>query len=245
MRQKLISLTVVLLLGLFPSKVFAQVNVKIDRLPLKEALVEVEKQSGYSFFYSDHLPQQEAVVSVKATNSNIESVMDDLLKGLGIKYEVKPDKQITLTEKLQTPKETSKNPSLKVVSGTVVDASGLPVIGAGVLIEGTSTGAVTDENGKYSIEVPSGDSILEFSCMGYQTLKVSLDGRRVMDVTLREDTQFLDEVVVVGYGTQKKVNLTGSVSMVGSDEISARPISSVSSGLQGLLPCVTVVNPYG
>ena len=245
MRQKLISLTVVLLLGLFPSKVFAQVNVKIDRLPLKEALVEVEKQSGYSFFYSDHLPHQDAVVSVKATNSNIESVMDDLLKGLGIKYEVKPDKQITLTEKLQTPKETSKNPSLKVVSGTVVDASGLPVIGVGVLIEGTSTGAVTDENGKYSIEVPSGDSILEFSCMGYQTLKVSLDGRRVMDVTLREDTQFLDEVVVVGYGTQKKVNLTGSVSMVGSDEISARPISSVSSGLQGLLPGVTVVNPNG
>ena len=245
MRQKLISLTVILLLGLFSNKVVAQVNVKIDRLPLKEALVEVEKQSGYSFFYSNMLPNQDAVVSVRATGSSIESVMDDLLKGLGIKYEVKPDKQITLTEKLQTPKETSKNPSLKVVSGTVVDASGLPVIGAGVLIEGTSTGAVTDENGKYSIEVPSGDSILEFSCMGYQTLKVSLDGRRVIDVTLREDTQFLDEVVVVGYGTQKKVNLTGSVSMVGSDEISARPISSVSSGLQGLLPGVTVVNPNG
>ena len=245
MRQKLISLTVILLLGLFSNKVVAQVNVKIDRLPLKEALVEVEKQSGYSFFYSNMLPNQDAVVSVRATGSSIESVMDELLKGLGIKYEVKPDKQITLTEKLQTPKETSKNPSLKVVSGTVVDASGLPVIGAGVLIEGTSTGAVTDENGKYSIEVPSGDSILEFSCMGYQTLKVSFDGRRVMDVTLREDTQFLDEVVVVGYGTQKKVNLTGSVSMVGSDEISARPISSVSSGLQGLLPGVTVVNPNG
>lgn len=245
MRQKLISLTVILLLGLFSNKVVAQVNVKIDRLPLKEALVEVEKQSGYSFFYSNMLPNQDAVVSVRATGSSIESVMDELLKGLGIKYEVKPDKQITLTEKLQTPKETSKNPSLKVVSGTVVDASGLPVIGAGVLIEGTSTGAVTDENGKYSIEVPSGDSILEFSCMGYQTLKVSLDGRRVIDVTLREDTQFLDEVVVVGYGTQKKVNLTGSVSMVDSDEISARPISSVSSGLQGLLPGVTVVNPNG
>lgn len=245
MRQKLISLTVILLLGLFSNKVVAQVNVKIDRLPLKEALVEVEKQSGYSFFYSNMLPNQDAVVSVRATGSSIESVMDELLKGLGIKYEVKPDKQITLTEKTLTPKETSSTRPVKVVSGTVVDASGLPVIGAGVLIEGTSTGAVTDENGKYSIEVPSGDSILEFSCMGYQTLKVSLDGRRVMDVTLREDTQFLDEVVVVGYGTQKKVNLTGSVSMVDSDEISARPISSVSSGLQGLLPGVTVVNPNG
>ena len=245
MRQKLISLTVILLLGLFSNKVVAQVNVKIDRLPLKEALVEVEKQSGYSFFYSNMLPNQDAVVSVRATGSSIESVMDELLKGLGIKYEVKPDKQITLTEKTLTPKETSSKRPVKVVSGTVVDASGLPVIGAGVLIEGTSTGAVTDENGKYSIEVPSGDSILEFSCMGYQTLKVSLDGRRVMDVTLREDTQFLDEVVVVGYGTQKKVNLTGSVSIVDSDEISARPISSVSSGLQGLLPGVTVVNPNG
>lgn len=197
MRQKLISLTVILLLGLFSNKVVAQVNVKIDRLPLKEALVEVEKQSGYSFFYSNMLPNQDAVVSVRATGSSIESVMDELLKGLGIKYEVKPDKQITLTEKTLTPKETSSTRPVKVVSGTVVDASGLPVIGAGVLIEGTSTGAVTDENGKYSIEVPSGDSILEFSCMGYQTLKVSLDGRRVIDVTMREDTQFLDEVVVV------------------------------------------------
>ena len=245
MRQKLISLTVILLLGSFPFKVFAQVDVRIDRLTLKEALVEVEKQSGYSFFYSNLLPYQDAVVSVKATDSSIESVMDDLLKGLGIKYEVKPDKQIILTEKLQTHKETSRTLSLKVVSGTVVDASGLPVIGAGVLIDGTSSGAVTDENGKYSLEVPTGDSILEFSCMGYQTLKISIDGRKVVDVTMREDTQFLDEVVVIGYGTQKKVNLTGSVSMVGSDEISARPISSVSSGLQGLLPGVTVVNPNG
>ena len=94
MRQKLISLTVILLLGLFSNKVVAQVNVKIDRLPLKEALVEVEKQSGYSFFYSNMLPNQDAVVSVRATGSSIESVMDELLKGLGIKYEVKPDKQI-------------------------------------------------------------------------------------------------------------------------------------------------------
>ena len=130
MRQKLISLTVILLLGLFSNKVVAQVNVKIDRLPLKEALVEVEKQSGYSFFYSNMLPNQDAVVSVRATGSSIESVMDELLKGLGIKYEVKPDKQITLTEKTLTPKETSSTRPVKVVSGTVVDASGLPVIGA-------------------------------------------------------------------------------------------------------------------
>lgn len=245
MRHKLIYLTVLLLTGLMSVSVFAQVSVTIDRLPLKEALVEVERQSGYSFFYSSLLPDQDAVVSVKAVDASIGYVMDKLLEGLSVSYELKPDFQIVLTEKPQTEKIRGSKPVSRKLSGKVVDASGMPVIGAGVMVEGTGTGTVTDVDGSYSLDSVSENTVLEFSCMGYQSVKVEVGNKKVLDVTLREDAQFLEEVVVVGYGTQKKVNLTGSVSMVNSDEISARPISSMASGLQGLLPGVTIVNPTG
>ena len=245
MRHIIIKMTLILLTGLLSAVAFAQVSVTIERLPLKEALEEVEKQSGYSFFYSSLLPDQDAKVSVKAKDATIEYVMDTILEGLNISYEIKPDFQIVLSEKTQEEKAKQAAKTSRQISGIVIDASGMPVIGAGVTIEGTKKGTVTDAEGRYSIEVASGNCALEFSCLGYQTVRVDAGKRNTVDVTLNEDSQFLDEVVVVGYGTQKKVNLTGSVSMIDSEEISTRPISSVSSGLQGLLPGVTVTNPTG
>ena len=132
-----------------------------------------------------------------------------------------------------------------VTSGTVVDTDGEPVIGAGVMVVGKSLGTITDENGRWTLEVPNPNVSLEFSSMGYNTVVVAVAGKTVINVTLSADSQFLDEVVVVGYGTQKKVNLTGSVAMIGSEEMAARPISNVTSGLQGMLPGVTVVNATG
>ena len=245
MRHIIIKMTLILLTGLLSAVAFAQVSVTIERLPLKEALEEVEKQSGYSFFYSSLLPDQDAKVSVKAKDATIEYVMDTILEGLNISYEIKPDFQIVLSEKTQEEKAKQAAKTSRQISGIVIDASGMPVIGAGVTIEGTKKGTVTDAEGRYSIEVASGNCALEFSCLGYQTVRIDAGKRNTVDVTLNEDSQFLDEVVVVGYGTQKKVNLTGSVSMIDSEEISTRPISSVSSGLQGLLPGVTVTNPTG
>ena len=132
-----------------------------------------------------------------------------------------------------------------VTSGIVVDTDGVPVIGAGVMVVGKSLGTITDENGRWTLEVPNPNVSLEFSSMGYNTVVVAVAGKTVINVTLSVDSQFLDEVVVVGYGTQKKVNLTGSVAMIGSEEMEARPISNVTSGLQGMLPGVTVVNATG
>ena len=132
-----------------------------------------------------------------------------------------------------------------VTSGTVVDTDGMPVIGAGVMVVGQSLGTITDETGRWTLELPNPNVSLEFSSMGYNTVVVAVAGKTVINVTMSLDSQFLDEVVVVGYGTQKKVNLTGSVAMIGSEEMAARPISNVTSGLQGMLPGVTVVNATG
>lgn len=132
-----------------------------------------------------------------------------------------------------------------VTSGTVVDTDGMPVIGAGVMVVGQSLGTITDESGRWTLELPNPNVSLEFTSMGYNTVVVAVAGKTVINVTMSVDSQFLDEVVVVGYGTQKKVNLTGSVAMIGSEEMAARPISNVTSGLQGMLPGVTVVNATG
>ena len=225
--------------------VHAQITIEIKDMPLTEALKKLEEQSGYSFFYSSVLPDKDAIVSVSATDRSINYVMDALLKGLRISYEIKGDNQITLYEKPAASNVQSGKSGSRTISGKVHDVDGYPVIGAGVLIAGSTQGTVTDEDGYWTLELDNENVNIEISSMGYTSQTLDVAGRSDFNVVLRPDTQFLEEVVVVGYGTQKKVNLTGSVAMVGAEDIAARPISSLSSGLQGLLPGVTVVNATG
>ncbi|MGM9754019.1 MAG: carboxypeptidase-like regulatory domain-containing protein, partial [Candidatus Cryptobacteroides sp.] len=230
MRHKLFYLALSLGLVLTPFRMSAQVDVHISALPLKQALAEVEKQSGYSFFYSNLLPNLDVLVTLDLENSSIEKVMDKLVKGLDIQYEIKEDKQIVLTEKASDKNGSDKTSAIRV-NGRVLDTANLPLSGVGVAIDGTSSGTITDDEGCYVLEVPSEDCVLDFMFLGFQGVKERVGSRREINVCLREDSEFLEEVVVVGYGTQKKVNLTGSVSMVGSEDI---------SGLNDKLPCIIV-----
>lgn len=125
-----------------------------------------------------------------------------------------------------------------LVSGRILDSSGQPVPGASIIEKGTTNGVNTDIDGKFTISVKSGSS-LEVSCIGYETVSVAASEN--LSVTLREDTQFLDEVVVVGFGTQKKVNMTGSVAAVDVDKaFGSKPITDVSKGLQGVVPGLSI-----
>ena len=247
MKKVLIRLAVCVFLITVVAPLKAQVTVEIDSMPLTEALKKLEEQSGYSFFYSNVLPDKDALVSVKVKDKDIADVMNILLRGLNIAYAVNSDNQIVLTAKDQTSTQTPVKsiPGARKISGVVLDTDGVPVIGAGVMVAGKNHGAVTDENGRWTLDLQNDNVTLEISAMGYSSQTLSVAGRTDFDVTLRTDMQFLEEVVVVGYGTQKKVNLTGSVSMVNSEDMAARPISSLSSGLQGMLPGVTVVNSSG
>lgn len=129
------------------------------------------------------------------------------------------------------------------VKGVVVDASG-PVVGATVLVKGTTRGTITDIDGNFALDVASGET-LEVSYIGYLSQTIKYTGQKDLRVTLKEDTQTIDEVVVVGFGTQKKVNVTGSVANIDNKLFESRPITNVSSGLQGLLPGVTVTQSSG
>ena len=131
------------------------------------------------------------------------------------------------------------------ITGVVVDAAGVPLIGVNVLEKGTTNGTITDFDGKFSLNVSSPNAKLVISYIGYVSQEVSVPKNGELKVVLKEDTETLEEVVVVGYGTQKKANLSGSVSSVDSEQLQNRPIQNVSSGLQGLMPGVTITGTNG
>ena len=131
------------------------------------------------------------------------------------------------------------------ITGKIVDNTQMEVIGANVLVKGTSIGAITDINGEYTIVVPDEKAILVFSFIGYQKQEIAVGKNRTVNVTLKDDSQSLDEVVVVGYGVQKKSSLTGAVASISSQEISKQVSSNVASSLQGRTPGVDIVQQAG
>ncbi|CAN0460802.1 unnamed protein product, partial [Scytosiphon promiscuus] len=131
------------------------------------------------------------------------------------------------------------------VTGTVKASDGMPIPGVNIVQKGTTNGVVTDFDGNYSIDLTDGSKILVFSYLGYQTLEETVGSRNTVNVTLLEDTQALDEVVVIGYGTQRKSDLTGSVASVSSEDITQVPSSRVDQVLQGRAAGVQVTQTSG
>ena len=121
------------------------------------------------------------------------------------------------------------------VTGTVLDAAGDPMIGVNIVLKGTTSGTITDLDGKYSLNVPEGKvgAVLIFNYIGFQKQEIPVNGRNLIDVVMKEDNQTLDEVVVVGYGVQKRVNMTGSVASVKAEKMETMPVANLSNALGG------------
>lgn len=137
------------------------------------------------------------------------------------------------TEEVQTVFQSS------TIRGTVVDANGIPVIGASVLVKGTSNGTITDIDGNFTLQNTSGTLVVSY--IGYKTQEVSIQNQKVFNIVLKEDTEVLDEVVVVGYGVQKKATLSGSVAQVKGEEVlKGKATQSMASALQGTIPGLTI-----
>jgi len=175
--------------------------------------------------------------------------MDRLFKSLfmtmlGVALLINISPSVQAAETYGSPKFDGFPQDNLLLTGKVVDDSGSPVIGAFVFVKNSTIGSSTDLDGNYSISVPS-DATICITCIGYLTQEIERNGQGVINITLKQDTSLLEEVVVVGYGTQKKVNLTGSVAAVSSEELTARPVTNTSVALQGLLPGVTVIQNSG
>lgn len=214
-----------------------------QKTTLIELLNAIEAQTSYVFSYSketENLP-----VSLRVGNQRLDQVLMNVSAQTQLAFH-RIGEMIAVE---QREREENQDKSLVIaltVSGQVTDQeTGDPLPGVNVLVKGSNQGTITDIDGNYSIGIPNDDDTLIFSFVGYQTWEASVEGRTTLDVQLATNTQSLNEVMVVGYGIQKKVNLTGAVDMVNEEVIENRPATFTSNLLQGLVPGVTVTNYTG
>lgn len=187
------------------------ITVNFSKIPLSEAINRVEKVSAYTFFYDAAQVDLKQKVSLNVQNATANQAMDAMLKGTNIRYEV-TNTQIALYPLKKAETASGKQITIK---GQVIDNLGEPVIGANIIEEGTSNGVITDIDGNYTLAVNSGSKI-QVSYIGYATQVLKASAMPSI-VTLKEDSEMLQEVVVVGYGTMKKQDLTGAVASIKGD----------------------------
>jgi TonB-linked SusC/RagA family outer membrane protein len=207
---------------------------------IKEVLRNIEEQSEFYFMYSEQLVDVQREVSIDIKNEKIDKVLDQLFAQTNVEHTIK-DRFILLT----TPEVSGNDLNAiqqNTVSGIVTDEAGQPLPGVNVIIKGTIQGTVTNMDGKYTISnIPVG-VILQFSFVGMLTQEVKVGNQNNIDITLKADAIGIDEVVAIGYGTQKKVNLTGAVSQISSKTLESRPIANLGQGLQGSVANL-IINP--
>lgn len=238
---KSIKLLVVLLL-LTPS-LFAQVTVDIQNQSIRQILKTIERTSPYQFFYNDDLASLDNRASLSVTNAPIESVMDQLLSKTDISYKKDKENLIILTLKATSTKTKPGND--RKITGKVVDTNKEPVIGVNIIVKDRpSIGTITDIDGNFTLNTSS-NTILQVSYIGYNTQEVRVTEKNAYNIILQEDSKTLEEVVVIGYGTMKKSDITGSVASVKVSELKEGVSTSVDQMLLGKSAGVNVVQSSG
>jgi len=230
--SRLLFITALSSISLFSYAQHQQVRLTGSNVTLKTAFKQIEQQTKLFVDYNTQEVNDSRVLTKLPKNSNVKEVMEQLLEGSGCSITFS-NGHIIINKQARTVSSTKK------ISGVVKDETGEPVIGANVVVKGTTNGTVTDMNGRYSLEVPEG-GVLQISYIGYNTQEVKVGSGDVVNVSLREDSEALDEVVVIGYGTVKKSDLTGAVGSVQMKDVSQVGITSADRALQGQIAGVQV-----
>ncbi|GHU57736.1 SusC/RagA family TonB-linked outer membrane protein [Bacteroidia bacterium] len=218
----------------------AQVTVRVSNQSVKQALRSIENSSDYRFFYNNQLPDLDKSVSFEVNNQTIDATMNKMLEGLQLAYEKKDNNQIYLVSyRTKSQTSTSASPAPKKNTGTVVDETGEPVAGANVSIKGTSTGTITDIDGNFTIEAEAGQ-ILIISFIGYIPKEITIGSQSAYKISLSEDSQAIEEVIVVGYGVMRKKLVTGATVQVKGDDLTKKNTATVLDALKGQTPGVNI-----
>ncbi|MDD2797773.1 MAG: SusC/RagA family TonB-linked outer membrane protein [Bacteroidales bacterium] len=220
----------------------AQVTVKVENQPIRQILKEIEKSSNYKFFYNDGFTALNKTATLNVTNQSIDETLQLLFEGSGVAWEKKENNLIVLTPSKTAPAPESKKG--KGVTGVVTDEKGEPIIGANVMVKGTINGTITDIDGRFKLDAAD-NSTLVVSYIGYLAQQINVKKSTNFSIKLVEDTKLLDEVVVVGYGSVKRKDVTTSVAIVSTKDINERPIISAAAAIQGKAAGVSVIQPSG
>lgn len=206
------------------------ITLDVKNETVENVFNQLSKQTGYKFFYDQEIVNAAPRISIKARNSSLENILSMITVQTNLYFNKKNN---TISVGKQKSQETIKSTRTKTVNGTVTDQNGEPIIGANVLVKGTTNGIITDINGNYSLANVTEDATIQFSYIGYQTTEVKANSKELARIILKEDSELLDEVIVVGYGVQKRSDVTGAISSVTSEKLNSTPSSSLGEMLRG------------
>lgn len=220
------------------------ITLKMQKAPLDNVLKAIQKQSGYTFFYSSKLLEGTHNVSIDVQEDSLGTVLDLVFKDQPIEYEI-VNKTIVVKKKTKDKLPPGKE---FLVRGRVTDTAGHPLQNVEVRVPGTDVVTLTDEQGRYVISTDSKKGPIEqlvFSYVGYRSETMPIRGKPVLAVSLLPEDKLLDQVVVIAYGKAKRQSITGSVSSISAEEIERRPLTTVTGALEGMDPGIQVNNAYG
>ena len=214
-----------------------KVTVVADNVSTGKVISEIEKQTDYLFVYNVNEVNLKRNVKVNAQNKSVAEVLNKVFEGTDIYYAME-GKNIMLMSKA---KDGEAAQQANKVTGIVKDANGEPVIGANVMVKGQSIGTITDIDGRFVLDAPK-DAVLQITYIGYVSQEVKVSGNKELNVVLKEDTETLDEVVVIGYGTAKKSDLTGATAQIKPEALTSSVVGNALESLQGKAAGVAVFN---
>ena len=216
-----------------------RVTLDLKSVTVKDVLKAIESSSEFFFVYNNELINVDRKIDLNVKNEMIGDVLSKIFDGRNVEVTVL-DRKIVLA-----PTYMSSQQPAKKITGKVTDQSGVPIPGASVVLKGTTTGVITDVTGNFSINSIPENTILQFSFVGMKSQEINVGNKGTINVAMEEETIALDEVVAIGYGTVKTVNLTGSVASVSSNELLKRPVSNVQNLLQGKVSGLDIIQNTG
>lgn len=223
----------------------AIMKLETNVISIGQLINQIEKQTDYLVVFRNREIDTERTIRVQEKSGKVISYLKDAFEGTDISYEF-TNKYILLSKKNHSDAVNDNQQLNRKITGTVKDNNGEPVIGANVSVKGTTNGTITDVDGNFSLENISDNDIIVISYIGYTSQEIKAGKQTSLKIILKEDTQAIDEVVVVGFGTQKKVNLTGSIGTVKTDEVlKSRPVTNVQELLAGSVPGMVVSKGSG
>ncbi|MDR1455957.1 MAG: SusC/RagA family TonB-linked outer membrane protein, partial [Tannerella sp.] len=220
------------------------IKLETNELSVRQLISDIEDQTDFLVLFRNNDIDVERIVRLKSTTGNLIAFLDETFHDTGISYKFQ-NKYIVLSKQSYAGKATGIfQQSGKRITGLVTDTDGEPIIGANIIEKGAANGTATDTDGRFSLTVAD-NAVLQVSFIGYVSRDIGIRNQSNLQITLEEDNLALEEIVVVGYGTQKKVNLTGAVQNISGNELIKRQASNTSVALQGLVAGVSVVQSSG
>lgn len=221
-------------------------DLKMKQVTLKEVFKAITDQSEFKFIYSNDEVNDNQKVTFNKKGAYVEEILDELLPRYSLQYKV-IDRQVIVfpKEELLANSPTPAAQQEKTISGRVIDQEGLPLPGVSVVVQGTTIGVVTDIDGNYTLQVPDDARVLVFSFVGMRRQTVTIGNQTTINITMEAETIGLEEVIAIGYASQRKANIVGSVTSVSGEKMESIPSSNVTNALSGRMPGSVVIQQSG